>query len=195
VLAALPTAISGLADWSDYFGAERRVGFVHAVGNVAALTCYSLSWVARRNGKRQRGVVLGLAGATLATLSAYLGGHLAWRQGVNIDRHAWDHVSDEWFDVAAEDEVADGKPMAVAAGGDTVLLYRDGGVLHAISDVCSHAGGPLNEGAFEGGCVKCPWHGSVFRLDDGSVVHGPATGPQPAYDVRMAEGRVSVRRR
>src|SRR5919202_898391 len=72
VVAALPTAISGLADWSDYFGEERRVGFVHALGNTAALVCYSLSWMARRNGKRQRGVVLGLAGGTLATLSAYL---------------------------------------------------------------------------------------------------------------------------
>jgi nitrite reductase/ring-hydroxylating ferredoxin subunit/uncharacterized membrane protein len=195
VLAALPTAISGLADWSDYFGEERRVGFVHALGNVAALTCYSLSWTARRKGNRQRGVVLGLMGATLATLSAYLGGHLAWRKGVNIDRHAWDHASDEWFDVAAEDEVADGKPMAVAAGDDTVLLYREAGVVRALSDVCSHAGGPLNEGTIEGGCVTCPWHGSVFRLDDGSVVHGPATGPQPAYDVRTAGGRVSVRRR
>ena len=195
VVAALPTAVSGLADWSDYLGEERRVGFVHALGNVAALTCYSLSWVARRNGKRQRGVVLGLLGATLATLSAYLGGHLAWRKGVNVDRHAWDHPSEDWLDVAADDEVADGKPLAVSAGDATVLLFRDGGVVRAIADVCSHAGGPLHEGTFEGGCVTCPWHGSVFRLDDGSVVHGPATGPQPGYDVRMAAGRVSVRAR
>ena len=195
VVAALPTAISGLADWSDYLGEDRRIGFVHALGNVAALTCYTLSWSARRNGRRSRGVVLGLLGATLATASAYLGGHLAWRKGVNVDRHAWEYPSEDWFDVAAEEEVADGKPIAVSAGEATVLLYRDGGVMRAISDVCSHAGGPLHEGSFEGGCVTCPWHGSVFRLDDGTVVHGPATGPQPAYDVRTAGGRVSVRQR
>jgi nitrite reductase/ring-hydroxylating ferredoxin subunit len=65
----------------------------------------------------------------------------------------------------------------------------------ALHDVCGHMGGPLHEGAIENGCVTCPWHGSVFRLSDGSVVHGPGTAPQPVYEVRRAGGRVSVRRR
>src|ERR671933_292652 len=34
VVAAVPTAVSGLSDWSDYLGEERRVGFVHALANV-----------------------------------------------------------------------------------------------------------------------------------------------------------------
>jgi nitrite reductase/ring-hydroxylating ferredoxin subunit/uncharacterized membrane protein len=195
VVTALPTAVAGLADWSDTLGEERRLGFVHALGNVAAVLCYSLSWRARRRGDRRRGVVLGFVGGALATMGAYVGGHLAWRKGVNVDRHAWDHASDEWVDVAADDELLDGKPLAVTAGDDTVLLLRDGGVTHAIADVCGHAGGPLHEGEFADGCVTCPWHASTFRLDDGSVVHGPATGPQPAYDVRAVGGRVSVRRR
>jgi nitrite reductase/ring-hydroxylating ferredoxin subunit/uncharacterized membrane protein len=195
VVTALPTAVAGLADWSDTLGEERRLGFVHALGNVAAVACYGLSWRARARGDRCRGVVLGFAGGALATLGAYVGGHLAWRKGVNVDRHAWDHPSDDWVDVAAEDDVVDGKPLAVAAGDDTVLLFRAGGLVHAVSDVCGHAGGPLHEGEFADGCVTCPWHGSTFRLDDGSVVHGPATGPQPVYDVRRVAGRVSVRRR
>ena len=195
VVTALPTAVSGLADWSDTLGEERRLGLVHAAGNVVAVTLYGSSWLARRRGKRVRGVFLGLLGGTAATLGAYLGGHLAWRKGVNIDRHAWDHPSDEWADVAAEDELEEGKPVAVTAADGPVLLIRDRGVVRAIADVCGHAGGPLHEGEIDDGCVTCPWHASVFRLDDGSVVHGPATGPQPAYDVRMAAGRVSVRRR
>jgi len=35
----------------------------------------------------------------------------------------------------------------------------------------------------------------VFRLSDGAVAHGPATGPQPAYDVRVVGGQIAVRRR
>ena len=74
-----------------------------------------------------------------------------------------------------------------------VLLSLRLGGGNAISDVCGHAGGPLHEGELAEGCVTCPWHGSVFRLDGGDVVHGPATGPQPRYEVRVAAGRVSVR--
>jgi nitrite reductase/ring-hydroxylating ferredoxin subunit/uncharacterized membrane protein len=195
VVTAVPTAVSGLADWSDTLGEERRLGLVHAAGNIVAVTCYGCSWLARRRGDRVRGVFLGVLGATAATLGAYLGGHLAWRKGVNVDRHAWDHPSEEWADVAAENELEEGKPLAVTAGDDRVLLVRDRGAVRAIADVCGHAGGPLHEGEIDDGCVTCPWHGSVFRLDDGSVVHGPATGPQPAYDVRTVAGRVSVRRR
>lgn len=195
VLSALPTAAAGLADWSDYIGEERRVGFVHAVGNILAVGCYTMSWVARRRGDQRRGVALGFLGGTVATASAYLGGHLAWRRGVNVDRHAWEEPSEEWVDVAADEDLEEAKPVAVDAEGIAVLLLRDNGVLRAIADTCAHAGGPLHEGTIEAGCVTCPWHGSVFRLEGGSVVHGPATSPQPSYDVRVAAGRVSVRRR
>ena len=196
VLTALPTAVTGVSDWSDTLGEDRRLGLVHAAANVVAVGVYGLSWFARRNGEQRRGVALGLAGATVATVGGYLGGHLAWRNGVNVDRHAWDHPTAEgWEDVAAEDDLQPDAPITVSAGGEEVLLVRTRGDVFAVADVCAHAGGPLHEGSIEDGCVQCPWHGSVFRLQDGAVVHGPATGPQPAYDVRLAGGRVSVRRR
>lgn len=210
VISALPTAVSGLADWSDTLGGERRLGFAHAVGNVAAVTLYALSWRARRRDKRIRGVFLGVLGSGAATAGAYIGGHLAWRLGVNVDRHAWDHPADDWMDAAAEADLREGEPLLAKAGvrdpnavddgqdghREDVLLVRQGGAVRAIADVCGHAGGPLHDGEVDAeGCVTCPWHGSVFRLEDGSVVHGPATGPQPAYDVRVLGGRVSVRRR
>ncbi len=81
-------------------------------------------------------------------------------------------------------------------GDDHVLLARDGLEMSGISNVCGHAGGPLDEGEFDdGGCVTCPWHASVFRLADGHLVHGPATAHQPAFDVRAQGGMLSARRR
>jgi nitrite reductase/ring-hydroxylating ferredoxin subunit/uncharacterized membrane protein len=195
VLSAVPTAASGLSDWSDTIGEDRRLGVAHAAGNVVAVGLYSWSWVARKRGRRVKGVTLGVLGATAATVGAYLGGHLAWRKGVNVDRHAWDHPSDDWIGVTLEASLVDGEPTVVAVGDDTVLVVRDGDVIHALSDVCSHMGGPLHEGGVEDGCVTCPWHQSSFRLEDGSVVHGPATGPQPAYDVRLEGDRLALRRR
>ncbi len=188
VLTALPTAVSGASDWSDTLGEERRVGFAHAAGNTVALACYGLSWVARKRGGHRRGVALGLLGGAVATGSAYLGGHLAWRRGVNVDRHAWAHPKDKWVDLGPVDDL----PRTVTVGDDQVYVVRDGDSIRAISDVCAHMGGPLSEGRLEGGCVTCPWHQSVFRLEDGQVVHGPATGPQPVYDVRTEGGRVSA---
>lgn len=196
ILSAVPTAAAGLSDWSDTLGEERRIGTVHAVANVAALWLYGWSWLARRAGRRGAGITLGLLGATAATAGGYLGGHLVYRQGVGPDRNAWKHGGDDWVDVGDDLALVDGKPLVVKVGDDDVLLAKTpAGVIAAISNVCGHAGGPLNEGDLDSeGCVTCPWHGSVFRLADGHVVHGPATGHQPRYEVRSEGGRLSVRR-
>lgn len=195
VLSALPTAAAGLSDWADTIGEERRIGTVHAGANVVALSLYSLSWLARRRGRRATGVTLGFLGAGAATVGGYLGAHLVYRKGVVVDNNAWKHGGDEWVDVADDVSLQAGEPQVVKVDDDDVLLIRTGLEVSAISNVCGHAGGPLNEGSFdEPGCVTCPWHGSVFRLADGHVVHGPATGHQPRYDVRVEGGRVSLRR-
>ncbi len=195
VLSALPTAAAGLSDWSDTIGEDRRIGTVHAVANIAAMGLYGWSWLARKRGHRGRGIVVGLLGATAASAGGYLGGHLVFRQGVGADRNAWKHGGGDWVDVADDVALAADEPLVVTIGDDAVLLVRTAGVVSAISNVCGHAGGPLSEGTFdEDGCVTCPWHASVFRLADGHVVHGPATGHQPRYDVRSNGGRLSVRR-
>jgi uncharacterized membrane protein len=84
-LAALPTAAAGAADWAGTNGAARRTGFVHAAVNDAALTVYFLSWRARRRGRRLRGAALSLLGGGLLGLGGWLGGHLAYSQGVGVD--------------------------------------------------------------------------------------------------------------
>src|SRR5947209_3688217 len=197
IVTALPTAAAGLSDWSDTIGEDRRIGTAHAIGNVAALTLYTLSWRARRRGRRGRGVLLGFMGAGAATVGGYLGGHLVYRKGVGPDRNAWKHGGDEWVELDDESSLVEAteEPRVVKVGDDDVLVVRQGAAYVAISNVCGHAGGPLDEGTFDdNGCVTCPWHGSVFRLRDGHVVHGPATGNQPRYDVRPGRnGKLSVR--
>lgn len=193
VVTALPTAAAGLADWSDYIGAERRVGLVHAGANVAAIGCYGLSYLARRRGARSRGLALSFLGAALATAGGYLGGHLSYTQGVNVNRNAWEEGLEEWTDVLDGSALVEGAPAVVHAGGADILLVRSGGQISGLADRCGHAGGPLHEGSFEGDCVTCPWHQSTFRLADGKVVHGPATVPQPAFQARSEGGRILLR--
>ena len=64
----------------------------------------------------------------------------------------------------------------------------------SLANRCCPRGGPLDRGEVADGCVTCPWHGSTFRLEDGSVVRGPAAYPQPAYDVRVLDGGIGCAR-
>jgi nitrite reductase/ring-hydroxylating ferredoxin subunit/uncharacterized membrane protein len=195
VVTALPTALSGLSDWSDLGRPERRVGVVHAAANNVALALWVASLMARRRGSRSVGVALGLLAATALTAGGYLGGHLAYGKGAGVDRNAFDELPDEWTPLAGAADLPEGQPVLAHAGATDVMLVRRGGTVLALADRCAHLGGPLHKGTVEEDMVTCPWHGSTFRLDDGSVVHGPASAPQPSLEVRSVGGKVEVRRR
>ena len=195
IATALPTAAAGLNDWSDTQGKSRRVGLVHAVANGTALCLFSSSAVARASGSRSIGKTLGLAGFGVLMFGGFLGGHLAFSNGINVNRTADRTGPRKWTPVLSESELADGEHRKVDAGKVSVLLYRSGAGILALDSVCSHMGGPLEEGTIADGCVTCPWHGSTFRLGDGHIVRGPATTPQPSYEARVNDGQVEVRRR
>ncbi|MBW3615391.1 MAG: Rieske (2Fe-2S) protein [Actinobacteria bacterium] len=194
VVAAVPTAASGLSDWADTTGGEKRVGVVHALANSVALACYTASWIARRRGHRTTGVALGVAGGAAATVGGYLGGHLISALGVGVDNTAFEEGPQDWTAVGSADQLAPGRPLLVDAAGVAVLVMQEGERIYGLANRCTHRGGPLHEGEVSGGCVSCPWHGSVFRLDDGEVERGPAALPQPVYEVRVRDGRLEVRR-
>lgn len=78
VLSAAPAALTGLGDASALSESRRRVAALHALCNVGATLTYLMSWNARRHDRRARGVLLGVLGATLATLGGTIGGHLAF---------------------------------------------------------------------------------------------------------------------
>lgn len=77
IAAAVPTALSGWADWGSAPKKTQRVGIVHAAANAAALTLYTASLVQRRRGKRTSGVVLGLIASGALGAGGFLGGHMA----------------------------------------------------------------------------------------------------------------------
>jgi uncharacterized membrane protein len=76
VVAAVPTAATGLAEWLHVDRAARRVGVVHAMVNSVGLVLYGSSFLARRRGHHLRGMALGVAGGLAAIAGGYLGGHL-----------------------------------------------------------------------------------------------------------------------
>jgi uncharacterized membrane protein len=77
LLSAVPTALTGWADWTGIAPAQQRVGVVHAGLNVTAVGLYAGSWAARRRGRHGTGAALALGGAAISTVARYLGTHLA----------------------------------------------------------------------------------------------------------------------
>ena len=195
LLGAAGAAVTGAAQWQDTTNEEapRRLGALHALLNVAATGLMAGSWLMRQQGRRGSGVALSSLGLGINLASAWLGGELAYELGIGVNHAAFEKPPTDWTDVAALKDLLDGKPKRVKANGTPVLLLRQGDRIRAIGATCPHLGGPLHKGAINGDTVSCPWHGSVFCLDDGALIHGPAMMPVAAYEVRIEEGRVAIR--
>ena len=200
VLTALPTAAAGLADWHDQSGAPRRVGVVHAMLNSAALGCFVGSLIARGSGNRPLGVGLSTTGLALAMGGAYLGGELVYALGTQIDRNAWEPEAKGWQSAAKAADLVDGElasgEIEVEGTKMPLVLLKRGARVMALGGRCAHMGGPLSEGKLiEGERVECPWHGSTFDFQDGSVVQGPSAYPQPCFEARQHNGNIEVRQK
>jgi nitrite reductase/ring-hydroxylating ferredoxin subunit/uncharacterized membrane protein len=197
--AAVPTAATGLTDWASLSREQRRVGLIHATGNSVALSLFAASLVARLRGRHRGGRALGFAGLASAAVSAYIGGHLAYRQGAATNQaEPWlRQIPEGWHDICREQDLAGGAPLVAHVGEVPVLaVRRGGGEVTAMIEHCGHETGPLGGGEqilVDGAeCVVCPWHGSTFRLSDGVAVRGPAASGQPVLQTRIVEGRVQV---
>ncbi|MDQ4092631.1 MAG: Rieske 2Fe-2S domain-containing protein [Actinomycetota bacterium] len=196
VVTALPTAVSGVSDLSDEVeDSILAVGAAHAIGNVVALGLFTASWAARLRRKRARGIALSVLGMGALAASGFLGGHLSYRKGLGVDHTVFEEPIGDWTAVLDASELADGNPQQVTVAGNDVLLYRATSAVYALANRCSHRGGPLHEGKIEGEEIVCPWHSSRFRIQDGSVVRGPAVAPQPCYEARVHQGKIEVRSR
>ena len=75
--------------------------------------------------------------------------------------------------------------VKVEHGGEKIVLVRDGDTVHAYSDECPHAGGPLHEGAVCNGRIICPWHKGAFSVVDGSLAEPPALTGLVRYTIEL----------
>jgi nitrite reductase/ring-hydroxylating ferredoxin subunit/uncharacterized membrane protein len=189
--AAVPAAVAGAADWSEQHEQQMRVGVVHAIGNILATSLYGTSLISR---SPRASRLLRLAGLAAVSASGLLGGHISFRLagGVNHAEEVPHLVEPGWQHLMAAADLPEGKPVRQLLGEVPVVAIRINGAVHVLADRCSHMSGPLSDGELADGCLTCPWHGSVFRVADGAVAHGPATAPQPAFETRETDGAIQV---
>lgn len=194
-LSSLGTAITGAAQWYDMQNDEepRRLGALHALLNTTALGFYLTSIAFRGKDRRGAGILTAWTGHALLTASGYIGGHLSFGLGVGVNHEAFAYPPTDWTDAIADADLPEGKLRRVELDDASIMLLKQDGQVLATSAVCTHVGGPLDEGEHEGTRVTCPWHYSVFDIRDGRVIHGPATASLVAYDTRIQNGTVQIR--
>ncbi|MGW2747174.1 Rieske 2Fe-2S domain-containing protein [Streptomyces sp. NPDC001450] len=198
LLAAAPAAASGWVDWAELNRRQMRVGIVHAATNITGVALYATSLTARLRGHEVSGRMYGWAGLSVVGIGGALGGHLAYRQAAGANHAATvpQMVEPGWQYVADLSDLPQGRPTHRDLDGVAVVAVRQpDDKVYVLAEHCSHLAGPLSEGSLEDSCLRCPWHGSTFRLTDGWNVSGPATAPQPAFDTRITDGRVEARLR
>ncbi|CAN5793737.1 hypothetical protein BH23ACT11_BH23ACT11_24180 [soil metagenome] len=192
---AVAAAVTGLSDWRYLSGGSRKMGVAHGLLNSVGLAFNVSSLLLRATGRRKAGRLAFLAGFSIAGTAAHLGGELSYNYGLRVNRNVFEWAGpDEFTPVLDADELPPDGMRKVSLNGAHVLLSRlSNDNICAISSVCSHFAGPLEEGEREGDTVVCPWHESRFDLCTGQVLRGPATFPQSRWDVRVRDGKIEIR--
>jgi nitrite reductase/ring-hydroxylating ferredoxin subunit/uncharacterized membrane protein len=196
VLGAVAAIAAGLMDWMDVDPPEKAVGITHGILNTSATILFAISLLIRWESQWRPTLgsfVVALAGYSIVSVGAYLGGGMVYRMGVMINRNAYRKGPDDFLPALAVADLQEGQPQRVEISGQPILLLRSGERIYAIGAVCSHYGAPLEEGKVQGDTIQCPWHFSRFALADGSVCEGPACASVPAYQVRVIKGQVEIK--
>lgn len=220
---AIISAITGLNDWLDMREDHpaQTVALWHLGLNLAATALFLAStavhWAYLTAQTQMLGFALSLVGCATVMVSGYLGGLLVYDDGIAVGRHrrrgelpqetlheampdttdvtfARDaSLGEDYVPVAPFDAIDECHTLRVELRGYVVCIAKCGGTVWAFQEFCTHRCGPLSEGCILANTIECPWHKSVFDMNTGEVVDGPAKVPLKTFDVQVRMGIIHVR--
>ncbi|MGQ9571830.1 MAG: non-heme iron oxygenase ferredoxin subunit [Dehalococcoidia bacterium] len=94
--------------------------------------------------------------------------------------------------VAETGDIPPGRVKVVAVGDKRIALCNVGGEFFAIDDICTHDGGPLDQGELDGDVIECPRHGARFSVRTGKVLALPAVKPLSTYPLTVEGTEIKV---
>ena len=103
-------------------------------------------------------------------------------------------MSEGFVKVAESKDIEPSSMKAVDVAGEKVCIINIEGNYYAIGNVCTHVGGPLDEGTLEGYEVECPWHGSQFDVRTGEPTKPPARQAVSKYQVKIQDNSILARK-
>lgn len=196
LIGALSAAVAGLTDWTGTQGKARKLGLLHGFLNLTATGLYATAILLRKvKATRKTGLAISFFGYAITTAAGYFGGKLVFNHRVGVTHALQADFPREFVEVCDEKEIQEGQLRYAKVGEVPLVITRNKHRVYALSNTCSHAGGPLCEGKIQKRTtIQCPWHGSVFSFKDGKVIDGPATEMQPVFETRIIKGKVYVRK-
>lgn len=84
------------------------------------------------------------------------------------------------------------KLICVKTGDYRILVALAEGTVYAVDDMCTHEDASLSKGSLHADCVKCPLHGSRFRLSSGEALDEPAEEALNTYPVNIEGDNIMV---
>ena len=111
LISSMIAVASGLTDWKDTFGEERRTGMLHGLIMVVATILFVASINLRHAGGVQaaelRTLAIGLStlGWIVMLVGAFFGGEMAYGYGTQVNRQAWSELPTKWqnLEIVAKD--------------------------------------------------------------------------------------------
>ena len=199
LLAAIPGIIDFIYTVPPKSSAKTR-GAKHGITNTINLLLFLGVWFYRQKNDPAPAVIISLEliGVIGLTIAGWMGGTLVYRNQVGVDpRYANAGKWKEGFyngkgkiEVATTGELQENQMKLLHVNNKRIVLARTSEKYIAFDDRCSHKGGSLAGGSMICGTVQCPWHGSQFNVDDGSVKAGPAKETIKTYNVSERDGKV-----
>lgn len=78
-------------------------------------------------------------------------------------------IVSEYATSIKEKDLQESKPVRIDVKNRPIVLTKVSGKVYAMDAVCSHEGGPLEDGNVEGYNLTCPWHYAVFDIRNAKV--------------------------
>lgn len=94
--------------------------------------------------------------------------------------------------VARVEDIPSGSRLHHDFEEESVIVLNVDGEFFCITDLCTHDGGPLEDGDVLDYQIECPRHGARFDIRTGAVTRLPATDPIPTYPVKIEDGLVYI---
>ncbi len=98
----------------------------------------------------------------------------------------------KFIPVARQEDIPPGGRLHFDLEEESIIILNIDGEYFCIADLCTHDGGPLEDGDVMDYQIECPRHGARFDVRSGAVTRLPATDPIPTYAVRVEDEQIWI---
>ena len=98
----------------------------------------------------------------------------------------------QFVHLASLNDLQTRKLICAKTDGYRILIALAEDKVYAVDDMCTHEDASLSKGSLHADCVKCPLHGSRFRLATGEALDDPAEEALNTYEVKIDGDNILV---